>query len=555
MTNTPAPQTVQADIVIRNGRIIDGTGAQWFHGDVAIRGDRIVGVGRDFRVDAHRHIEAGGHVICPGFIDLHTHSDLMMLTDTAHSAKVRQGVTTDVVGQDGLSYAPLTDETAHYFPEALVGINGRGEGLDFAWRTVDQFLGLYDNRSSINAAMLAPHGNIRSAIMGLELGDANDEQLAQMAQITTQCMADGAVGVSTGLTYAPCSYGNEAELIAICTAAAKFGGYFAPHLRNYGPKMNEAVEEVIRVCKAAEMALHLTHFHSSFECGVGRAQQYLDRINAARSEGLEITLDMYPYTVASTFLIGLLPGWIHAGGRDALLARLQDPDILPRLKKEMEEGHSDGLQFVPTDWTWIRISGVETQANEDLIGKTIAEAAEIRGRSRFEQYVRVMVEENLNVNAQLEVGYEDNLQLMMQDPGFAPASDGLLIGGLPHPRAWGTFARYLGHYTRDLGIYELSDCIRRMTSLPARRLGLWDRGILRPGMAADVVVFEPETIRDTATFAEPKQFPTGIDYVLVNGVVAVDSGQQTSARAGRGLRRGRPTFGAAQLIKDRRGHE
>lgn len=529
---------MNVDLVITGARVLDGTGSPAKWGSVAIEGDRIVAVGPEADRKARRTIDAEGMVVSPGFIDVHTHSDLVPLADPRCSAKVMQGVTTEVIGQDGLSYAPLTDETLPYFRTTLRALNGDPPGIAWDWRSVAEYLDRFDRRVAVNVAFLAPHGNLRAAVLGLEDRAPSPRELDEMKRLLDRAMREGAFGLSTGLTYAPCSFGDADELTGLCEVVARHGGYFAPHMRNYGAEMETAVEEVIEIAARAGVPLHLTHFHASFSTGKGKADYYLERIGAARRTGLDVTLDAYPYLAASTFLAGLLPSWAHEGGPDRLLQRLTEPEARGRIRREMEVTGSDGLQKVPAPWDTIVVTDAQSERGGGLVGLSFAEIAERLGKSPFDGFADLLVEAKLGVSCLLFIGHEENLQKLMRDPELMPGSDGLLVGRRPHPRAWGTFARYLARYARELGVLSLPECVRKMTSLPARRLGLRDRGIVRPGMVADLVVFDPDRVQDTATYENPKSHPEGIPYVIVAGQVVKDNGHPTDALPGRALRNG-----------------
>jgi len=532
---------MNVDLAITGGRILDGTGspAQW--ANVAVQGERICYVGPEREVNARRTIDAKGMVVSPGFIDVHTHSDLVPLADPRCGAKIMQGVTTEVIGQDGLSYAPLTDDTLPYFRTTLKALNGDPPGIEWDWRSVAEYLDRFDRRVAVNVAFLAPHGNLRAAVLGLEDRAPSHDELDEMQRLLDRAMREGAFGLSTGLTYAPCSFGDANELAGLCEVVARHGGYFAPHMRNYGAEMEAAVEEVIEIAARAGAPLHLTHFHASFSTGKGKADFYLERIDAARRAGLDVTLDAYPYLAASTFLAGLLPSWAHEGGPDRLLCRLTESETRERIRREMEVSGSDGLQKLPAEWETIVVSDVKSERNAGLVGLSFAEIAKRLGKAPFDCLADLLVEERLTVSCLLFIGHEENLQKLMGDPALMAGSDGLLVGRRPHPRAWGTFARYLARYVRELGVLSLPECVRKMTSLPARRLGLADRGTLRPGMMADLVVFDPDRVQDTATYENPKSHPEGIPYVIVNGQVVKDNDELTGSLPGRALRRVRET--------------
>jgi N-acyl-D-amino-acid deacylase len=529
--------TMNVDLAIVNGRVLDGTGSPAYWGEVGTEGSRICFAGPAGHFSARRTIDAQGMVVCPGFIDMHTHSDLMPLVDPKCTAKTVQGVTTEVIGQDGLSYAPLTDETLAFFRTTLRGLNGDPNGLDWDWRSTAEYLQRFDRRVAVNVAMLAPHGNVRAAVVGLEDRAPTRDELDRMKRLLDQAMREGTFGLSVGLTYPPCSFASTGELIELCRVVARRGGYFAPHLRNYGAEMEAAVEEAIEICTQARLPLHLTHFQASFPTGRGKADHYLARIDRARREGLEVTLDAYPYLAASTFMAGLLPGWTQAGGPEKLRHRLTDSRTRERIRREMEVTGSDGMQGFPAPWDAIVVTDTGHQSNSHLVGLDIGAIARQLGKRPFDCFVDLLTEGDLAASCLLFVGHEENLRKFMQDPQFMAGSDGLLVGRRPHPRAWGTFARYLAEYVRESGILTLEECVRKMTSLPAARLGLVDRGRIQPGMAADLVVFDPDTVQDTATYDNPKSHPQGIPFVIVNGQVVKEDGQSTGALPGRALRR------------------
>jgi len=536
-STTEIGRKMNVDLAIMGGRIVDGTGSPAYLGDVGILDDRICHVGPAGELNAHRTINAEGMVICPGFIDMHSHSDLMALANPDCLAKMMQGVTTEVIGQDGLSYAPLTEETLAFFRTTFRGLNGDPEGLAWDWRSTREYLDRFDRQTAINIAMLAPHGNIRAAVLGTEKRMPTRAELDQMKQILEQAMSEGAFGLSTGLTYSPCSYADVDELVELCEVVAARGGYFAPHMRSYGAEMEAAVEEVAEICTAARLPLHLTHFHASFDTGRGKADDYLTRIERARHEGLDVTLDAYPYLAAATFMAGLLPNWAHAGGPDRLLARLADPETRRTIRQELEVTGCDGMQGIPVPWESIVVTSLGNDCDEELIGLSLQAISDQWKRPPFDCFVELLIESDLAASCLLFIGHEGNLQRFMQDPSFMAGSDGLLVGNRPHPRAWGTFSRYLARYVRELSILTIEDCVRKMTSLPAARLGLVDRGAVAEGYAADLVVFDPDTVQDTATYANPRSYPKGIPFVIVNGQVVKDNGKPTGARPGRALKR------------------
>lgn len=538
-----------ADLVLRGGLVVDGAGNPAFRADVAVTDDRIAGVGRLGDTPAKRTIDVSGLVVAPGFVDMHSHSDLQILANPAHEAKVHQGVTLEVLGQDGLSYAPVDDDVLEQLRRQLRGWNDDPAGFDWNWRTVAEYLARLDQGIAVNAAYLAPHGTIRMMTMGQADRAASPAELDRMRQILATSLEEGAVGMSAGLTYVPAIYADDDELVALCEVVAQYGGYYSPHHRNYGSHALEAYAACIEVARLSGVALHYAHAHLGFEVNRGRAEELLEMIDAARADGVEITMDTYPYLAGSTYLHSILPSWSQAGGHEATIARLGAPDIRERLRAEIEESGSDGFQGVPVDWSAIVISGTARDHNAHLVGRAVDEAASAAGKRPIDFLCELLVDEELGTSCVEHIGNEENVRRIMTHIAHMAGSDGILVGSRPHPRAWGTFPRYLGHYCRQLGVITLEDTVRKMTSLPALRLGFTDRGLVRPGMAADLVCFDPDAVIDRATYEDPRRTPDGIPFVIVNGVPVVDGARHTGRLPGRALRslsrRGRPGYGRA----------
>ena len=514
------------DLLIRGGRVIDGAGNPWYRADVGIARGRIEAVGRLHHEPAKRVIDAEGLFVCPGFVDMHTHSDLQLLANPAHEAKVYQGVTLEVLGQDGLSYAPVTDDVLEQLRGQLAAWNDDPPGFDWSWRTVGEYLDRLDaDGIAVNAAYLAPHGTIRMCSMGFEDRAPTGDELAHMKLLLAAALDQGAVGLSTGLTYTPGMYADDDEIVALLEVVRGHGGYYTPHHRNYGRRALEAYADCIEIARRSRVPLHLAHAHLGYPINQGRAPELLALIDQARDDGIEVTLDTYPYLAGSTYLHAFLPSWMHVGGSAATIERLRDPSLRERLRAEMEDQGSDGFHEIPMDWSVIVVDG-----------RPVTESAAAAGARSIDYVCELLVERNLGVSCIAHTGDEENVRATMAHWSHTVGSDGILVGDRPHPRGWGTFARYFAVYVRELGILSWEQAVRKMTSLPAQRLGFPDRGLLRPGMAADVTCLDPETIRDTATYEEPRRQPEGIAYVLVNGVVVVDDGRHTGALAGRALR-------------------
>jgi N-acyl-D-amino-acid deacylase len=530
------------DIVIRGATVVDGTGSPGVHAEVGIEAGRIAAVGDG--LTGNRVIDATGLVLAPGFIDMHAHSDIQVLARPDHLAKISQGVTTEVVGQDGLSYAPVDETTLAALRTQLAGWNEDPDGFDWDWRGVGEYLDRLDRGITTNIAYLLPQGTIRMLVLGWDARPATESEVDRMREIVATGMAEGALGLSSGLTYTPGMYASTDELVALCEVVGRLGGYYSPHHRSYGAGALEAYAEMIEVSRRSGCPLHLAHATLNYPVNAGRSGELLSLLDNAISDGLDISLDTYPYLPSSTYLFALLPSWSTEGGPEATLARLADPATRERIRVDLEETGSDGCNGVPIDWTWIEINGVRQPENAGLIGHTVAESARRAGRPATDFYFDTLIADRLGATCVMHVGNEDNVRAIMRHPAHTGGSDGLLAGARPHPRAWGTFPRYLARYVRELGVLGLEDCVAHLTGRAARRLRLTDRGLIRPGYAADLVLFDPDTVTDRATFDNPKQPATGIPYVLVNGVPVIDDNRHTGALAGHSIRKiGSPTTG------------
>ncbi|KAA2256355.1 D-aminoacylase [Solihabitans fulvus] len=524
------------DIVFAGALVVDGTGAPAYRADVGVRHGRIAAIDRDRRLGGARVVDAAGLALAPGFIDMHSHSDLQILARPDHLAKVSQGVTCEVLGQDGLSYAPVDDAVLAALRGQLAGWNDDPAGFDWDWRSVGEYLDRLDRGVAVNAAYLVPQGTLRMLCLGWEARKATPAELDAMRAVLADSLAQGALGLSSGLTYTPGMYADTDELVALCEVVAARGGYYSPHHRSYGAGAVAAYAEMVEVSRRSGCPLHLAHATMNFPVNAGRAGEMLALLDDALADGCDITLDSYPYLPGATYLSALLPSWATEGGQDATVARLSDVDVRERIRGEIEETGSDGCHGVPVDWDSIEINGVRLADNTHLVGHSVAESARRTGSTPAELYFSVLVSERLGTSCLMHVGHEDNVRAIMRHPAHTGGSDGLLVGDRPHPRAWGTFPRYLGHYVRELGVLGLEECVAHLTGRAARRLRLTDRGLVREGYAADLVLFDPETVADTATFDEPRQQAVGIPHVLVNGVPVIDDGAHTGALPGRSVR-------------------
>ena len=421
--------------------------------------------------------------------------------------------------------------------QKIAGWNDNPPDFDFSWRTVGEYLDRLDTGIATNAAYLVPQGTVRALVMGFSDAAATAAQVARMQEVVREAMVQGAVGMSSGLTYTPGMYASTSELIALCRTVAELEGFYAPHHRSYGKGALEAYAEMIELSRSSGCALHLAHATMNFALNKGRAGELLALIDAALEDGVDITLDTYPYLPGATTLSAILPSWASSGGAGPTLDRLKDPAAVQRIRESVEVLGSDGCHGVVAEWETLEISSVQNPNLADHVGKTIQRIAQETGQDPFDVFIDILCQDQLGTGILQHVGHEENVQAIMKHRVHTGGSDGILVGAKPHPRAWGTFPRFLGHYCRELRLLTLEDMIHHLTGRPAARLKLVRRGLVRPGYAADLVLFDPETIRETATFADPKQPAAGIQLVLVNGVPALDAGRPTGALAGRALRR------------------
>jgi N-acyl-D-amino-acid deacylase len=518
------------DLVIRNAHVIDGSGAPAHRADVGITDGRIAAINRDGgpRLTGTRTLDATGLALSPGFIDMHAHSDLALLRDPDHSAKAAQGVTLEVIGQDGLSYAPVDDRTLAQVRQAITGWNGDGSDIDFDWRTVGEYLDRLDRGIAVNAAYLIPQGTVRMYAVGWDDRPATAAELARMRQLVAEGLEQGAVGMSSGLTYTPGMYANDSELTELCRVVAHYDGYYCPHHRSYGAGALQAYEEMVTLTRDAGCALHLAHATMNFGVNKGKAPDLLALLDDALDAGADITLDTYPYTPGCTTLVAMLPSWASEGGPEAVLGRLHDDTAAEKIRHHLEVLGSDGCHGVPIEWDTIEISGVTEPALAGYVGTRVPDWPTAR---------RLLIEDRLGSTILQHVGHEENVRHIMRHRVHTGGSDGILQGDKPHPRAYGAFPHYLGHYARELGILTLEETVAHLTSRPAARLRLPDRGLVREGYRADLVLFDPDTVAAGSTFESPRTLPVGIPHVLIDGRFVIEDGARTDVLAGRSVRR------------------
>jgi N-acyl-D-amino-acid deacylase len=527
------------DVVIRGGMVLDGTGAPAFRADVGVSGDRIAAVGPLPGAGAMTEIDATGRYVLPGFIDAHVHADAAVFEPAVQLAALRQGVTTLLLGQDGLSFAPAGPATIGYVTRYFAPVNGTHPALGGGPVSVAGLLAGYDRRVPVNTAYLIPHGTIRYEVMGPARRAPSDDELAAMLAMVERGLADGAAGLSTGLEYAPGSYAAEAELAALCAPVAWAGLPYVTHMRGYSASAARAMAEVVEIARRSGAAAHVSHYH-------GQAEQLITLVDEARGDGTDLTFDSYPYVRASTTLAMVtLPGWLPDADFDATLSALADPAMARRLDEEWSARRGDL-------WPRITLSHVPAAGLRWAEGMGLPEAARQAGREPAAFCRDVLLATRLEAGCVL--GFPPQVTGEAEDPGAAaersmrallrhPAqmagSDGIYIGGHPHPRGWGAFARLLGRHVRDLGDWTWEQAAVHLAGHPARRFRLTDRGLLRQGQGADIVVVDPAAVADQATYQNPRELALGVDHVLVNGVVVLSGGGLTrAAPPGRALRPG-----------------
>ncbi len=519
------------DLKIKGGRIVDGAGNPWYNGDVAVTKGRISAVGR-CEDEALETIDASGLVVSPGFIDAHSHGDLVLISEPEARIKIMQGITTEVVGQDGLGEAPLTDGTVDMWRRYLSGLNGNPD-IGWEWRSLGDYLvRLEAARPSVNVASLVGHGNLRLAIMGMDDRKPTPAELTEMMTLLDKSLSEGGIGLSTGLIYPPCVYADSSELTELCKVVSSHRGVFVVHMRNEGDRLFDSIDEVVGVGRSSGAAVHISHFKTNGRANWGRAPEALARVEDARKSGVDVTFDQYPYTAGSTFLGSLLPPWAHEGGLDKLLTRLRDKEIRKKLAEYL--GGARGDEGSPNEWNRILITNVQTRPNKRFEGKYVSQIASDLGKTPAETVLDLVLEEENSATMATFTMDEGDVRTIMRSPLGMVCTDGIVLGK-PHPRAYGSFPRVAGRYVRD-GVLRLEEAIRKMTSYTAQTHGLNDRGLLRPGLAADITIFDPDVIEDTATFEDPIQHPVGVEYVIVNGVVTVEHCRHNGCRAGAVLR-------------------
>lgn len=524
------------DVIIHGGRVIDGTGNPWYRADVGIVGKKISAIGNLAGAQAGQRIDASGLVVAPGFIDMHSHASWNYLIDGRAASKITQGVTLEIDGE-GHSVAPIDERFVKDRREAFARY-----GVEPNWRSIDDyFRRLERTPAAINFATYLGTANLREIAIGFDDRPATPRELEQMKQIARQAMEDGALGIFSALMYSPDRFNRTEELVEIAKVVAEYGGVYQSHIRSESNAIDAALDEVFRIASEAHIPAHVTHFKVAYRQSWGRMPAIIQKVEAAQRSGLDITADMYPYVRAGGSFTPLLPPWAQEGGRARIVERLKDVPTRERIKQEMAapatswENEYYGAGDGPAGFSVADAQG--NPALQKYVGMTLAAIADREKKDPRDVVLDIILAGDAGMT--VLVTDEGDLRLAMQRPwvafgsdGESVAADGPLSEGLVHPRGYGTYPRVFGTYVRELGLLRLEDAIRKATSLPAQRLGIRDRGLLREGFYADVVVLDPQTIIDRSTFEKPHQYSTGISKVLVNGEVVVDQGRITDARPG-----------------------
>ena len=522
-------------ILIKNGLIADGSLNKPFKGNVLIENNKIKKIGIiDEKND--KVIDARDRIVSPGFIDTHSHSDLSILVNPYNEIKIRQGVTTEILGQDGISMAPLPKEYIKPWRKINSAFNGDNEDIDWEYETTQNYLKMLKEKGvGLNQGYLVPHGNIRLEAIGLENKKANITDIDRMCQITRREMEGGALGLSTGLIYPPCVYGNTEELVEICKVVAQFDGIFVVHQRSEADTIIESMKEIITIGRESGVKIHFSHFKV---CGKDN-WKYIDKafelFEKAKAEGIRVSFDQYPYVAGSTSLGVILPPWVHEGGDAKLLERLKDESNRQRIIKDIKTGilgWDNFIRFAGLDQ--IFITSVKTNKNKDIIGKNLIELGEIRGKDPYNAAFDLIYEEENSVGMVDFYGLEEHIIKILKRPEQNVCTDGM-ISDNPHPRLYSSFPKVLGKYVREEEVLSLEEAIYKMTKKPAETFKIKNRGEIKEGNFADIVIFNLEKIKDKGTFVEPKQYPEGIDYVIINGNITLEKGKYNKILAGKVL--------------------
>lgn len=521
------------DTIITNGKIIDGTGQPWFHGNLGIKDGKIASISHHVK-DAHEVIDAQGKMISPGFIDSHCHSDLMILDFPESEIKLQQGVTTEIVGNCGLAPVPVNPLNKADLQNYVEPVLGRAN-KDWQWQTIQDYFNELDQQLiSENVASYVAHGSVRISVMGFDNRPPTQQELEEMKHIVEEGMKAGAIGLSIGLLYSPGSYAAKEEIAELCKVVAKYNGIFATHIRGEGNNLIPSIKEVLWIAKESGVILQLSHLKAAGKRNWGKVNEAMELIEDARAEGMDVTCDVYPYSAGSTMLTTVFPPWSLEGGLSNVLKRLQDKATREEMKAELKTEQEDWDNLVAsTGWDNVIIASVNSPSLKKWEGLSIQEFSNHFGKDPVDGAFDLLLEEGGNIGIVYYHMDEKDVQNVMTYQHSIIASDSLTCySGKPHPRLYGTFPKVIDNYVKQNKILTLEDAIRKMTYFPAKRFGLKNRGLVHEGYAADLVVFDYDRVQDHATYDKPAQYPDGIDYVLVNGKLTTSFKKHTQHKCG-----------------------
>jgi N-acyl-D-amino-acid deacylase len=529
------------DLIIRNGCVVDGTGNPRFKADVGVADGKIVAVGDLVAEKSAKTIDAKGLMVCPGFIDMHSHSDIPLLINPKAEGKIRQGITTELIGNCGSSAAPLDEVTKEEIKKTTPMLEEAKLKLD--WTTMGEYISRLESKGvAVNVAPLVGNANIRMFVIGHENRPPTKDELEEMKKTLAQAMKDGAFGLSSGLIYAPSCYSDTNELVELCKVVAKFGGIYTSHIRGEGDRLLDSVKEAIEIGERANVPVEISHHKAVGKANWGKVKQTLKMIENARKKGMDVSCDVYPYTAGSFGLDAMLPPYAQEGGVDMLIKRLKNPETRKKLEVDMKKGVA-GWESQLKEAGWDATVIADCKGHPEYEGKKISEIAKEKGKDVLDFVFHLLIEEMASVSVIRYMMREEDVCTVLKHPVSAIGTDasvrapyGVLGKGKPHPRSYGTFPRVLGKYVREEGLLTFEEAVRKMTLLPTQKLKLKDRGLIREKMWADIVVFNPKTVVDKATYTEPHQYPEGIEYVLVNGKVVIERGRHSGGLPGKVLR-------------------
>ena len=536
------------DIKIINGVIIDGSGKDAYKADLGITGDKITKIGDLSNEDAKTTIDAKGQVVSPGFIDMHTHSDMSLVYDRNASSRIRTGVTTDVIGNCGIGVAPVKEENKQllldYLGTRIVG--SMPVKLELKWDSYESYIEYMEEKPpAVNVAPLLAKGPIRIYEMGFSKEEPTDKELENMVELADDCMKQGPLGMTSGLVYLPGEYTTQKELVELCKKVAKYDGFYATHMRNEGDEIFEAMDEAIDVARQSGVRLHISHLKCLGHKNFGQTDKLFAKINKAREEGLKVSFDVYPYNAGMTSLSAMLPPWMFEGGVDKMVERLTDEKNRKQIVHDIENGLPGWQNFGGSLRSWDDVTIVSVTQDEDawMEGMKLTEIAAKWDKDLYNTMFDILYKENGRVQITIVLMDENDVQTILSHPdsmvgsdSMSLATEGLLAKTSTHPRAFGTQAKVLGEFVREKKCFSLEEGVKKLTYNPAKILKIEGRGLLKEGNFADIVIFNPDTIKDMATYKNPKQYPVGIDTVIVNGVVAFEDGRQLEVLPGRFLK-------------------